>query len=171
MIDKFSPDEDFWKMNPQLRYMGPFAELYNKGKLRKKTSQIAWGGFLYAVTSDKSYLMRLPEDERLKIVKEEFKLDPVKDELHAMLVSYYREKVLTPAERQLKSYEEFLERRVTFITQQEYNFETMDALDKASALSKKIWDDFLKVKEEFDKEKDSRLQGGRTPSATESGVI
>lgn len=170
MVTDYSPELDFWEANPQMTVFGPFSKLYNKGKAKKKTSQIAWGVFLYSETSDRSLFSRYPDDEKKQAVNEEFGVD-FENELHLECIEFYKNNVLTPIEKLLLSYEDFLKNRIAFITNQEYGFDTMDALDKAAAQSKKIWDDYLKVKEQFDKEKKQKGYGGFEMSMQEKGII
>lgn len=172
LIKDYRSGVSFWELNSQLSEIGPFKKLYSsdKTKGKNKSSQIAWGVFLYAETSERSLLARVEHEEKVEILKNDFGLD-LENEIHQECIEFYRKYYLTPAEKMLIKYEDFLQKRIDYITSQDYNLETAEQIDRIAGNSKKIWDDYLKVKAEFEKEKQKNTFGQTKLSATEKKLI
>ena len=63
-------NKNFWEVNPQLVYIPPFSELYNKDKSKnkEKSSKNMWCIFFMSdPDEDKNKFYRIPEKERLEI--------------------------------------------------------------------------------------------------------
>ena len=71
-------NKNFWEVNPQLVYIPPFSELYNKDKSKnkEKSSKNMWRIFFMSdPDEDKNKFYRIPEKERLEMLKEVFHPD------------------------------------------------------------------------------------------------
>lgn len=68
-------------------------------------------------------------------------------------------------------YQNLLEQREAYMAT--LNYEThSDKLDDMLARTKKIWDEFMKIKKELEVEEDSGyVKGAREESATEKGLL
>lgn len=170
IVKDYQANSSFWELNPQLKGLPPFAKLYrnDKSKNKRLSSAKGWAIFLYAETSQRSLFNMYPEDEKKQLIEEEFNvsLKDLKEE-----IDWYKENAIPEEAKQLEQYKQFLRRRTEWITSQDYNFETREELDRAASQSKKIWDDYLKVKKEYDDYEEKQGQGGRELSATEQGLI
>lgn len=172
LIKDYNGNANFWEVNPQLIDLGPFKTLYksDKTKDKRKSSQIAWGVFLYAETSERSLLARIEEEEKLEILKNDFYFDP-ENEKHAECVEFYRKYYMTPIAKLLTDYENFLQKRVKYITSLDYTLENAEQVDKIASNSKKIWDDYFKIKDQFDKENQKNTFGQGKLSASEKNIL
>ena len=170
IVKDYQANASFWDLNPQLKAIPPFSKLYrsDKSKNKKISSSKGWAVFLYAETSQRSLFNMYPEDEKRKLIEEEFNIS-IKDLKEE--IDWYKENAIPNEAKLLEQYRQFLTRRIEFITTQEYNFETQEQLDRAASQSKRIWDDYLKVKKEYDDYEEKQGQGGRELSATEQGLI
>lgn len=143
----------------------------DRTKEKRKSSDLAWAVYLYAETSHKTNFSKYPQTERKKILNLEFDID-LDSKYAKEMIEFYEENCLDDMEKQLKDYEDFLKRRTQFIISQEWNLETGAELDRAASQTKKIWDDYLKIKKEFEAHQEkSQIEGGRQLSAIEDGTI
>lgn len=173
LVKDYISDKSFWEVNPQLTLLGPFKRLYKKDrtKNKRKSSDTAWAVFLFAESSERSLFWRLSEEDRKEALKEEFEVD-FNDKLTKECIQYYQEECLSEIEKRLKQYEDFLLKRTDFLTSQEFSLEDAQEIDQMASRTKKIWDDYLKIKKEFEIEKKkSHVQGGRDLSAQEQGLL
>lgn len=173
LVKDYEVGVSFWNVNPQLTKMGPFAKLYSRDKSRgkSKSSDQAWGIFMYAENSERSLFANLPEKKKKEVIQESFGVD-FRGKIINECIEFYKEYCFSPIEKMLMQYETFLKRRTEFITTTDYNLESSERLDRAAASSKKIWEEYLKIKEEFDKSVEmTRVEGGRELSALEKGLI
>lgn len=173
LVKTYQPNLNFWEINPQLTLINPYKTIWKKDRTKNKakSSDLAWAVFLYAETSQNTIFSRYNQDERKVILEEEFnvKLDsPIAKEL----IEFYENNCLDDIEKQLKDYEDFLKRRTAYILSQDWNLETASELDRAASQSKKIWDDYIKIKKEFDAHQEkAHIEGNRQMSALEEGVL
>ena len=156
--------DEFWEVNPEVKFTEPFSTFYNKGKSKKETSKIMWAIFLLCDVS--SPKMRLRHDEKINDIKkfflkdESFSFDKYKD-----LIDAYPKVVMTKIARELKSWNDKIEQRQAYMESIEYGPRTFEMLDKMMVESKKIWDAFSLVKKEFDTQNiETRARGGREES-------
>lgn len=182
-VNDYSLGLNFWEANPQLAHYPPFSSLYKRDKSKGKTSSSneMWGVFFYCENSDRSRFYRMNEELRKENISKEFTID-FSDELVQECITQYPIQAMTAIEVALKQYEDWLIKRTDFITKQKYTFDYIDddgihkgnteQLDKMAAQSKKIWDDYIAIKKQFDEEKGKgRLRGGRKLSASEQGLL
>ena len=169
-------NKNFWEVNPQLVYMPPFSELYNqdKSKNKEKSSKDMWCIFFMSdPDEDKNKFYRIPEKERLEMLREVFHPDfDTEKETVQLCINKYPYICLSAVERALKDEKDALVKRAKFLASAQYNFDTMKDLDNAYSKTSKIYENFEAVEERFVKQKSqSRLKGGRKESASERGLI
>ena len=157
----------FWEVNPEIKYIEPFDNLYNKGKDKKNTSKIMWSIWLLCdLESPKS---RLRQDERREDIKKYFLKDDKFDfEKYQDYIDAYPKVIMTKITRELKSWGDKIEERNQFLETQKYNAKSFEMLDKMMRESKHIWEAFNIIKKEYDTQNiETRARGGREESLFE----
>jgi len=171
LVKNTNIDTNFWEANPEIKYMRPFDEIYknDKSKTKTKSSLQLWSCWMFCDPGSSKF--RLPEVERreeiIVLYLKDKKLFPSKD-----IISAYRDKIMSQAEKSLNIWEEKLRERDKFLQNTSYDVTTVDMLDKMMKDSKVIWDHYGKVRSEYEKEKSgATLKGGRRKSKSEKGEI
>ncbi len=171
-----NPDLNFWELNPHLIYVKPFSQLYksDKSKGKVESSKTMWCiVWMTDPDEDVNRYYRLQEDLRMDTCKEFHPKFNDNDPLTKECWDAYPVVCLTTIERVLKEEKEFLIKRSEFLRSQEYNFDTMKALDEARSKSKKLMEDYEITEKKFveAKQKDVRIHGNRQQTAREKGRI
>jgi hypothetical protein len=172
----FRPNENFWELNPHLIYVKPFSKKYNadphpdKIQSSKDMWCIVW---MIEPDEDENKYYRLSESERLDVCLEFNPAFDVNNEITEDCMKSYPDLCLTVEAQSYKIAKDFLVKRNEFLKTADYNFDTMNSLENAVAKTPKILEDFAKVEREYlqSKNKDSRVRGGRQPTAREKGLI
>lgn len=168
----FKPNLNFWELNPHLKYVRPFSELYAEdiSKDKEISSKHMWCVFyLSEPDEDINLYYRLPLDQ-LKDVCKNFNPDfDDENEIIQRCIKEYPEICLTVMERMLKITKELFKRRSAFLKEAEYDFSTMKVIDAAIAATPKLEEDFDKVVQKYKEEQNKSIQllGNRKQSARE----
>lgn len=170
------PDQSFWELNPHLRYVKPFSELYDEDDSKnKKTSSNTMWCIYYLSEPDETINIyyRLPTDQLLDTCKNFHPDFDYNNELVQRCIREYPEVCLTVMERMLKMTKELFKKRTMFLKEADYDFSTMTVIDKAIAATPKLEEDFDKVVQKYTEEKNKEVQllGGRKQSAREKKNI
>ena len=159
--------DKFWEVNPEFKFIEPYATFYKSSKDKKKTSEVMWAVFLLCdVESPK---IRLRKDEREEEIKSAF----LKDKTFSFskykdLTTEYPKVVMTKVQRELQVWGDKIEERGVFMETLKYTIDTVDTLDKMLKDSKVIWEGFDKVYKAYQEESlETRARGGREESFTE----
>lgn len=170
------PDVNFWELNPHLRFVSPFASLYDRDTTKNKdqSSKDMWCiFFLSEPDEDINLYYRLTYSEILNVCKN-FNADfNIEDELILQCLQEYPETCLTVIQRLLKTTKDLFKKRNQFLKEADYNFETMTAIDNAIAKTPKMEEDFDKIVQKYAEEKNKEIQlyGGRKLTAREKKTI
>ena len=162
-------NKDFFEAYPDLEFKLPFRKI--KEVFPEKASLYSWYIFLYCDTN--SSFRTYPAEHRRIELSENF----IKEDIHDFpeiqeAIKDYEINMMSLAKRNFKKWEDKLTERQKFIEDTDYTSETFEMLDKLMAQTSKMWDMFLKLKTEFDKEGDEdQTYGGVELSASEKGMI
>ena len=165
-------NNNYWDAFPAERVVRPFSALYNldKSKGRKTSSSIMWA--LTMLTDPATYnpLSRMTREERLEELLNSYigqkELDDVL-ELEEEFVNFK----LSYIKKRYRFYQSLLEDRERYMKTLSYDTHASQ-LDSMLVNTKKIWDEFLKIKKEVDVEEVSyHTKGNREESASEKGLI
>lgn len=190
----FYENANFWKLNPQLKFYKPFANLYKEDdSLDKENSSKTMWCIVFMTDPDEetNKFFRIPEKERYEMLQETFHpLFDKEEELTKQCLEAYPMECLTSVQRALKDEKEMLIKRATFIKEQEYTLDkyelvnvgqramrvtlpgTAKQLDTMHKATKSIMDNFKLIENEFFAEKSkSQLKGNRQESKSEKGEI
>jgi len=172
----FTKDSNFWNLNPQLTFMKPFSELYERDKTKDKSRSSTEMWFIFFMTDsdeDENKFYRIPEKERKEMLLESFLISAnEEDELIKRCIEIYPVLCLDSIERTLKEQKDYLVKRSKAITEMDYNFETMKNIDYALGQSLKINTEYAKIEELFQKDKKtSIIRGGRKMTLSEKGDL
>lgn len=154
-LDTFDVDSCFWKQNPQIKYITPFAELYtsDKSKDKVKSSKQMWAIFFINEPSDKNKFFRMNEGQRKEEVRKHYLK---KDDFDfAELDKYadaYKELILTKKERSYLHIWKKWEEREEFIATLDYDIDTVELLDKLLANTEKLLASIVRAEEDMVKE-------------------
>lgn len=173
---EFKPDLNFWELNPHLRYVRPFSELYAEDETKNKdvSSKHMWCVYYLSEPDENINLYyRLPLDQLLDTCQSFNPKFEYGSELIQRCIKEYPETCLTTIERMLKMTKDLLKKRTYFLKEADYDFGTMTAIDKAIAATPRMEEDFDKVVQKYmeEKNKDIQLIGGRKQTAREKKNI
>jgi hypothetical protein len=169
---KYELGLSFWEANPQLSKMYPFSELYrpDRTKNKERSSNIAWGIVLFCENEKFSAYRRFDEKEREKRIEHDFGVD-FRGKKVQECIEFYRENYMSEIEKRMYEYDEILKRRQEFLLQSSYDWDISEKIDKSLSMTKKIYEDYESVRERFEREVSSYIQGGRQLSALEKGEL
>lgn len=173
---EFKPDQNFWELNPHLRFVKPFSELYSEDESKNKTnsSKTMWCIFyLSEPDEDINLYYRLEYDDILDVCKKFNNSFDETDELVRECINTYPEVCLTVIERTLKVTKDLFKKRNSFLKEAPYDFDTMTQIDNAIAKTPKMEEDFDKIVKKYDESKRTEIQihGGRKLTAREKKTI
>lgn len=187
-IDGLGTDSEsnFWEVNPQLMKAGVFKKLFNKDRTKGKdhSSRLMWS--IAFIWDRKSKYYNLPEDDKIELVFEDIYGDKnyyekntnEVEELRAFMVKLSE----TSAQRSLREVEAKLDERASFLrntkydlgieTEKGYICGTVDILEKMSANTKKIYDNYEDCLKSVNQEMDAAsMKGGASGSLSDTGEI
>jgi len=189
--------DNFWELNPQLPYILPFRELYERDKTanHQTSSKEMW---CIAFHEDPRYdnkLYRMPLDNRREAILFYYPQFDFEDPIIKNCISSYDAHCITPAARAFKEEEISLIKRADFIKTAPYTFDevskdkngnpiytrmgtpiitkgTAKDLDSMRGNTLKIYKQYEEVKKIFDDEQgDTRVLGGRRQTIRERGEL
>jgi len=186
ITNSFEVDVNFWQVNPQLKLVGPFKDLYNSDKSQGKgtSSRKMWAIALYS--DRKSKYFNLSEEEKEELIFDDYYGDrkwPIENrELFDSLCFFYNKLTETSAMRTLREIEQKLEERSRFLKNTEYTlgekgdkgwlWDTADTLDKMLANSQKLYDMYDKTRKIVEQEMEQgKAIGKQSLSASDEGAI
>lgn len=172
---KAQHDFSFWDTFPELVMLESFNELHYKDSSKNKqdSSRKMWA--IYYAYNPESKFFNLPN--KLLILSRDFIKDPKFnwDSLRNQVFTY-KELVLTPAERGLVNWTEIMNVRDESLKNMykdailERNLKELVELDKMLANTAKLFQDYKKIKQEYEEDKTTR-KGKSIASLSDSGEI
>jgi len=182
VVNSFDENQNFWQVNPQLKLMGPFKELYRKDKSRnhKNSSTIMWAiAFRLDPNPENRYHKLSDESKAHNLAKdylgdENFDWEKYNEEMH-----FFKDMVLTQAEKSLVVWNEIMSMRDREVKRfykeaiKAKDIGLMIELDKLIEKTTKFYLDYKKVKDDFDKDQEivKRGKGNRVQSLTDSNEL
>lgn len=168
-------ENNFWKEYPELKIAPGLEEFYKKDKTKdkNKSSQIMWAIDLCENIESKFY--HNPDKYKL-VASTVLKDEKFKWESYNNIIDFYRECCLSEAERSLTIWNETMRLRNTSLKQMYQDaFEGRDTdelvkLDKMLALTPKMFEDYKKIKADYEEEK-THKKGNRIGSLSDDDVI
>lgn len=187
LVENFNVGRNFWEANPQTIVI--FSDIYNADNTKNKelSSVMMWAiSFLVDSSSKWRNLSDIEKKKEIKLdfldknivsLKSKYKTlnedllnwdsDIVKE-----TIQKYNKYDKSKISKLLSDWEFKLEERNNFISSKEYNEETFEMLDKMLAASKKMWDEYLRIKKDaLEEQQDSASKGGTEESDSEKGAI
>jgi len=173
MIDFNS--KNFWKEFPELVLAPGLDKLFkqDKSKDKKDSSLLMWGIDLCENIESKFY----KNPNKYEIIAEKVLKDPnINWEKHQDVIDSYKECILSDAERALSIWNDTMRLRNNSLKkmyQDAFNNKDTDELvklDKMLALTPKMFDDYKKIKQDYDEEK-IKKKGSKISSISDSDEI
>lgn len=192
IITKFDPDQNFWALNPALKFFPEFKKLHKRDRAAKKikSSKHMWALAMLCDVHEGNPFRNIPEDERMMLIKTDYLEDPKFDwesDENYELIEAYRNYCLSALERHLVILENKLTERGKYLRNTEYrdtehrvlgetgkvakipgNFKDLDAMFGAT---KKVRDELEDVKNSILEERaQAEIHGGGVESMFEEGM-
>ncbi len=177
IVVTFSPNSNFWKLHSYM-IIGVFKVIHDndKSKDKKASSDLMW--FIsYCYERDENPFYGLPTEDKHKIIGKDF----FNDELYysknerslTPLIEFFCECQDSHFGRHIRTWDELLDKRSTFLKTQHYDLENFEALDKMAVGTEKVHNTIKKIKEDILKEDNSgsNSKGGQIPSMSDTGEI
>lgn len=170
-------DENFWNLNPEIKYITPFSKLYNHPikEYVDYSSKVMWA--IYMFCDPGSRLSRMSEEEKQKEILSNYLVDsPIEnffdDYFIKELIQGYEDKILTKLQRSYNNLMKKLEERDKFISKTPYNEKNAATLDKMFANSSAIYEQMQAIANELETEKKAgNIKGGRKESLSERKLL
>jgi len=178
VVTSFSPDSNFWELNPQLLLDPAFAAIHkaDKSKGKNESSLVMWWVALcYDLDPDNKWRGGILE-ERQQIIGEELlqlkdfykqekkRLDPV--------IAAYVKFTDSPAKRQLRMLEQKMEEKTAYMSKTKYDDDTWESLDKMMVSDDKLYALLAKVTKQLSEETgEGQGKGGSAASLSDGGEI
>jgi hypothetical protein len=168
-------DNNFWKEFPELKIAPELDKLYfqDKTKNKEKSSKIMWGIHLCESLDSKFY----NHPNKYDLISEKFiKEIGFEWEAYSGTIEIYRELCLSDAERSLTLWNETMRLRSRSIKEmyqtaiEEKDTDELVKLDKMLALTPKMFDDYKKIKADYEEEK-THKSGKSIKSLSDDDVI
>lgn len=182
ILKHFDANLNFWQVNPQFKILNPFKSLFENDKHKNKdiSSKIMWAvAFRLDPSSDNIY-RNIPDDQKCEILQKDFIKDKnFKWEDYDNILDFYRNMVLSQAEKSLLTWNEILSLRdknlKSFYKEalENKDIDLIVDLDKILTSTPKLFTDYNKIKNDFDKEtnEDKRGAGQKFKSLTDASEI
>ena len=191
LLSIYEPEGNFWELNKSFKTLTLFKDLYKKDRSTKKnkSSKVMW--IISGLVDEQSPYHDMPDDVEDKHGK--YKtiggdlMNSVEwwednSEKYEDIFNEYNRIFLTPARRALRAWEKKLLERQKVFDETEYMIgltnedgklvgSNVEVLDKMFERSSKIWDQFFKIKEQLEGEKDVTGKGGSIESGSDIGAI
>lgn len=178
LISNFDINVNFWDTNPTFKVLGEFAKFYRSdtSKDKRASSKVMWAVCLYVDTSQENHLRKSSNEEKKKMITEEWIRDnDFKWKKYDHLVEEYKKTQLSPSKRSLLFLKEKMEEREAFLKITPYTLENAKDLDSIVANTDKIFTMITKLEDQVEKEENMEgggaLRGGRIESAGERKVL
>lgn len=173
---EYTPDMNWWELNPHTIHVRPFSKLYARDESKKKINSSKEMWCIFTMNEPDELInppFRFSEDDRLAYCKSFYPDFDPNDELVMECLLAYPDVFLTLIEQTLKNTKDMFHKRNAFLKQAEYNFETMQALDNAIAKTPKLEEDFDKVYQKYLEQQNKKIQlhGGRNQTLREKKLI
>ena len=168
---EISIEENFWELNPHIKYITQFKELYEKDKSKDKTksSRQMWGITLFV--SPQSPYRRIEETQRKQEVINYLNSLSTWEEIEP-LFKPFEDLCLTEKQQLFKSWGDKLKSREQFIRATDYKTTTFKMLDEMMSQTEKMWKMYSNVeKDMIEEEQQARIKGGRKKSKSERKEI
>ncbi len=171
-LESVNIDENFWKLNPEIKYISPFNKFYEEDKDVHKnySSKVMWAIYLYSDPDSRFARMDISEKQNDiaknyldNTIPKFWLLDDIR-----MLIASYEDKILTKLQKSYNRLLKKLEDRDNFIAKTPYSEKNAKSLDAMLANSSDIYQQLLDIENQLSEDKKTgNIKGGRTESLSE----
>jgi hypothetical protein len=178
LVSSFTPDANFWELNPLFTVAGPQKQIYLSDVSRDKveSSKLMWFvAFCYDL-DPKNIFSRLQQDEKHSLVGKDFMdeegfykrnkstLDPI--------IEFYCKCQDTAAKRQLRVWNLKIDEKTKFMQETVYDEATYQMLEAMMKSNKEIYINYKQIETDLNKEEvGGAVKGGKVESLSDSGQI
>jgi len=171
-LHNFDIKSSYWKIDPQLKAIEPFATLYknDKSKGKSNSSLLMWAIALF--TDPESRLSKLSKARKQEIIQKDYYKGLLNWDKYKEHIDIYKSLYTSQAVRSLVNWEEKLQERDAFLKEVPYSLDTGETLDKMLANTSKLYDLYEKILEKLkEEESEGVTKGGRTESLGEKKLL
>ena len=158
-LNSLDTDISFWELYPEFKVINPFKDIYLNDKSKSKTtsSKLMWFVALcYSKSSKFSRLQIDGIDGKHYVVGLDYCNNPNyyedNKEILDSVIDMFLQITYTPLERHLKTWEDLLDKRTSFLKTQQYDLGNYEDLDKMAIGTDKVYSTIKKIQEELNKE-------------------
>lgn len=173
-ILSYDINDNFWDSYPELKNISPFKKFRLKDKKanRSLSSRLMWAFAAYVDMSEKNPLSRLPNDEKIVIIEDDFISVKFDIELYAEQIIMFRKLLLSREHSALSNLIQKLDERTELIQKTKYSIENADKLDKLISNTKGLLQAIKEMEASIASGvSDGVVKGGRIESISEQGLI
>jgi hypothetical protein len=170
-------DENFWHLNPEIKYIQPFKFTYDAESSKDKEQSSKWMWAVYLYCDPDSRFARMEDEDKEKEIVENYlgltvEQSPFQTSEFKGLIEAYKDKILSKLQKSYNRLLKKLEERDNFIAATKYTENNAKKLDDMFANSSKIYQQLKAIEDELETEKKSgNIKGGRKESLSERGII
>jgi len=172
---KINFQNNFWDEYPELCLPELLAKIYDQDKTKNKgfSSRVMWG--IHLCVHPDSKLYNLP-DKEIVVARDFIKNKSFDWKDYKKQVEFYKQVVLTPAERSMHNWDEVMTLRDIGIkdmykeAMDDHDADTILKLDRALAQTPKMFDDYKRIRESFEADKVKKT-GSRISSLSDADEI
>jgi hypothetical protein len=178
LVSSFTPEANFWNLNPQFLVAGPAKDLHDRDTSRDKkdSSQLMWFvAFCYDL-DPKNIFSRLEQEEKHKLIGTDYMdeenfyqrnrtiLEPI--------IEFYCKLQDSAAKRHVRMWNLKMDEKTKFMKDTEYAPETYKMLEDMMASNQKIFANLKQIEQDLNKEDmGGAVKGGKVESLSDSGQI
>ncbi len=178
LVTSFTPDANFWELNPLFTVAGPSKRLYDEdtSKGRIVSSKMMWFvAFCYDLAPENIF-SRLPEVEKHELIGKDYmnneRFYEDNKELLDPLIEHYCHLEHTAATRHLYVWNIKMDEKTKYMKETAYAPETWKMLEDMMKSNKEIFASYKQILQELNKEQaGGSAKGGKTPSLSDTGAI
>ncbi|RMG73523.1 MAG: hypothetical protein D6711_10685 [Chloroflexi bacterium] len=190
--EKFNIENNFWELNPQIKYIEPYKKLYDRDTTpdKSKSSKEMWCIWLYKDPSYNNKIGKLPDKDKKEAIRSYYPEFNEDDPVIAECMLKYVDHCLTPAARAYMSMETAINNTALKINELSQNTDelTLDEyipmggnrfqlikgklpqLMKLFEQKNKLIEQYFAIKERFEEEQaEERIYGGGKLSLADKG--
>jgi len=166
----FSPDQNFWELNPQLIYMPPFHRVYQLDDGGTYSSKMMYC-VVFVCEPDESVnkFFRHGRSKIESMLKETYFPEfDFKDKLYLEVLESYSEICFDSVKKSFLDKKKSLKKLATFLNGLEYSLDNITKVTAAQSKIPKLYEEYERIEALFFATKgDHRIKGGRKQSKAE----
>ena len=170
VIENWDLDENFWALNPKLKGVEVFYNLFKSDKTinKNKSSQLMWG-FAYLLDVDSIYNDLYIEERKDLVAKDVLKDPKFKWDTYKEFIDAWNA-FKSPIEVSIDNYKRLLGEREVYMNKLKFEDDS-EEIEKRMLTTGKLHDEYEKLKARLENKETGVLKGQGSESISEKGLI